>query len=44
MFSSIVAKFYGEAHGGTIWAQNNSDENGAIFPFTFPLEMKAHAT
>jgi signal transduction histidine kinase len=26
-----------EAHGGKIWAENNSDENGAIFSFTLPI-------
>ena len=26
-----------EAHGGRIWAENNSDENGAIFSFTLPI-------
>jgi signal transduction histidine kinase len=26
-----------EAHGGRIWAKNNSDENGAIFSFTLPI-------
>ena len=26
-----------EAHGGRIWAENNSDEKGAIFSFTLPI-------
>ena len=26
-----------EAHEGKIWAENNSDENGAIFSFTLPI-------
>ena len=26
-----------EAHEGNIWAENNSDENGAIFSFTLPI-------
>jgi signal transduction histidine kinase len=25
-----------EAHGGKIWAENNSDKVGATFGFTFP--------
>ena len=28
-----------EAHEGRIWAENNSDENGATFSFTLPIEM-----
>ena len=27
-----------EAHDGRIWAENNSDENGATFSFTLPIE------
>ena len=26
-----------EAHGGRIWGENNSDENGATFRFTLPI-------
>ena len=26
-----------EAHDGRIWAENNSDENGATFSFTLPI-------
>ncbi|MGZ5500613.1 MAG: sensor histidine kinase, partial [Nitrososphaeraceae archaeon] len=26
-----------EAHGGRIWAENNSGEKGAIFSFTLPI-------
>ena len=26
-----------EAHGGRIWAENNSDGKGAIFRFTLPI-------
>ena len=26
-----------EAHGGNIWAENNSDENGATFSFILPI-------
>ena len=28
-----------EAHDGRIWAENNSNENGATFSFTLPIEM-----
>jgi signal transduction histidine kinase len=28
-----------EAHGGKIWAENNSDGKGATFTFTLPLNM-----
>jgi signal transduction histidine kinase len=28
-----------EAHEGKIWAENNSDENGATFSFTLPIAM-----
>ncbi len=26
-----------EAHGGTIWAENNKDGKGATFAFSLPL-------
>ena len=29
-----------ESHGGKIWAENNSDGNGATFTFSLPLRMK----
>ena len=33
-----ISKNIVEAHGGTIWAENNSDDgNGAIFRFTLPI-------
>ena len=32
-----ICKNIVEAHGGRIWAENNSDENGAIFNFTLPF-------
>jgi signal transduction histidine kinase len=28
-----------EAHGGRIWAENNSDGKGATFRFTLPLPV-----
>ena len=31
-----------EAHGGKIWAENNSDGKGAIFRFTLPIVL--HST
>jgi len=27
-----------EAHGGRIWAENNTDERGATFYFSMPLD------
>ena len=32
-----VSKSLIEAHGGRIWAYNNTDEQGATFCFTLPL-------
>ena len=32
-----ISKNIVEAHGGKIWTENNSDDNGATFSFTFPL-------
>ena len=32
-----ISKSIVEAHGGKIWTENNSDDNGATFSFTFPL-------
>ena len=26
-----------EAHDGRVWAENNADENGALFKFTLPI-------
>ena len=35
-----ISKNIVEAHGGKIWAENNSDEGkGAIFRFTLPIQL-----
>jgi signal transduction histidine kinase len=34
-----ICKNIVEAHEGRIWAENNSNENGAIFSFTLPSAM-----
>lgn len=34
----FIAKSIVEAHGGKIWAENNSNEKGATFTFTLPLD------
>jgi signal transduction histidine kinase len=33
-----ISKSIVEAHGGKIWAENNSDGHGAIFYFTLPID------
>ena len=33
----FICKNIIEAHDGRIWAENNSDENGATFSFTLPI-------
>ncbi|MEW6604869.1 MAG: HAMP domain-containing sensor histidine kinase [Thermoproteota archaeon] len=35
----FIAKNIIEAHGGTIWAGNNSDGNGATFAFALPVRF-----
>jgi len=34
----FISKGVVEAHGGKIWAENNSDGKGTTFCFTLPLE------
>ena len=35
----FISKSIIEAHGGKIWAENNSDDKGTTFTFTLPLNM-----
>jgi light-regulated signal transduction histidine kinase (bacteriophytochrome) len=35
-----ISKGIVEAHGGKIWAENNSDGKGATFTFTLPLNRR----
>ena len=35
-----ISKNIVEAHGGRMWAENNSDGIGAIFSFSLPLTQK----
>ena len=37
----FISKSIVEAHGGKIWAENNSDGNGTTFTFTLPFNQKA---
>ena len=36
----IISKNIVEAHGGSIWAENNKDGRGATFSFSMPLTPK----
>ena len=37
----FISKSIIEAHGGTIWAKNNKDDEGATFSFTLPLAQES---
>jgi len=37
----FISKSIIEAHGGKIWAENNSNGNGATFTFTLPLSSQS---
>jgi two-component system, OmpR family, sensor histidine kinase VicK len=37
-----ISKSIVEAHGGRIWAENNTEGKGAIFTFTLPIQKPPH--
>jgi two-component system, OmpR family, sensor histidine kinase VicK len=37
-----ISKSIVEAHGGKIWAENNTDGKGATFTFTLPMQKSYH--
>lgn len=36
----FICKGIIEAHGGTVWAENNKDDKGATFAFSLPVNNK----
>jgi signal transduction histidine kinase len=38
----FISKSIIEAHGGKIWAENNSDGKGSVFTFSLPLNERSH--
>jgi hypothetical protein len=41
---SFIVKSLVEAHGGTVWAENNIGGRGATFAFTLPLMVMNTST